>query len=652
MNYPIVYDKLTTTSDFLGYGLAILENAKDVCIREVINGEYTLKFNLPINDSKWQYIEEENFVKMDGQLFIIRYIGDAHSESLVCTVNCEHVFFSLLDDHIEYLELNGNATYGLNAVLAGTEHTVGSVDVTGTLEEMIIENQNPIKAINTIIGTLGGEIKADNWAVGLLTHRGSTVPNIQFRYRKNIKSITRTIDTSGLITRLYVYGNDGLTIEDSTYGNGLKYIDSQYIDNYRRPKIGSVTFDIDDADELYEAGLKHLAKVEIPYVSYEISVIELKNQAGYGPLEEFGLGDESMAIDEVLGANIQARIIDYERYPLEDERSSVVLANFRPGIQDQLSQLNDVKNTLVTQDGSMKVSTAWFQGAINLLKNQLLASGSYATAQVIEGKGALFENTNITSPDYGAVYIGPGMIAIAKERTGSPPSWNWSTFGTGDGFDGNLLLAQTVKAEALVADTAMVTWLNARNIIAGSVKAENIDTSTATITSAQIGSLAASKIDTSVAKIQTAQIVDLEVGNNVTMGTNATISWAKVSNQPDIPTENDITTISNNCISTATFNANQVNTVGLAAEHIYQPDHPENTLSMFTYDNFFGLFLLNGANHFFSINDLVYYAHNGIGFSLNGTRVLLLDTDASVVYPQGMWNFNDMVVTGLHAQWG
>ena len=40
----------------------------------------------------------------------------------------------------------------------------------------------------------------------------------------------------------------------------------------------------------------------------------------------------------------------------------------------------------------------------------------------------MFENTNINSPDYGAVYIGPGILAIANEKTGSPPTWNFRAF--------------------------------------------------------------------------------------------------------------------------------------------------------------------------------------------------------------------------------
>lgn len=435
--------------------MAILENAKEPCIHEVVNGEYTLEFQLPITDSKWQYVVEENLVKVDGQLFVIKNISDEHGEEALCTVTCEHVFFLLLDEHIEAFDFEGTAVNALSAILTGTEHSVGVVDVTGS-NSTPFETGNPVKAVNKLISVWGGEIKADNFTVDLLTHRGSTTPNIQFRYRKNMKNVVRNIDTTGLVTRLYVYGNNGLTIEDAAQSGGLKYIDSQYINNYRRPKTGSMTFDIDDVDELYAAGVKYLTTVEVPFVSYEVDVIELKGLAGYGENEAFFTGDEAMVFDEVLGITVQARILDYKRYPrLEDAyKSKVVLANFRPGIHTELSQLRDLRNQLITQEGSIKVSTAWFEGLIDILKNQLIASGSYATAQVIEDKGFLLENININSPDYGAFYIGPGIFAIANEKTGSPPSWNWRTWGTGAG-----IVADHVSASGITAGNLTLTDL-------------------------------------------------------------------------------------------------------------------------------------------------------------------------------------------------
>ena len=86
------------------------------------------------------------------------------------------------------------------------------------------------------------------------------------------------------------------------------------------------------------------------------------------------------------------------------------------------------------------------------------------------------------------------------------------------------------------------------------------------------------------------------------MGVNATISWDKVSNQPDIPDEATITSISNNCISTATVNADQINTEGLSAEAIYDPDNLYNVIRFMTAVGGFEFQVSGtGAHNYFSV---------------------------------------------------
>jgi hypothetical protein len=69
-----------------------------------------------------------------------------------------------------------------------------------------------------------------------------------------------------------------------------------------------------------------------------------------------------------------------------------------------------------------KLNTFFLQGIIDTLKNKLLASGAYQHAEVLEDKGYLLENTDATSDDYGAMYLGPGIFAIAGNKIGN--AWN------------------------------------------------------------------------------------------------------------------------------------------------------------------------------------------------------------------------------------
>lgn len=68
--YPVVYDRFD--EQYKGLGLTVLENAQDVRVCEKLNGEHTLELVLPRDDLKWEYIQTDNFIKVDGHLYIIR----------------------------------------------------------------------------------------------------------------------------------------------------------------------------------------------------------------------------------------------------------------------------------------------------------------------------------------------------------------------------------------------------------------------------------------------------------------------------------------------------------------------------------------------------------------------------------------------------
>lgn len=83
-----------------------------------------------------------------------------------------------------------------------------------------------------------------------------------------------------------------------------------------------------------------------------------------------------------------------------------------------------------------------------------MASGAYHHSQVIEDKGLLFENTDETSNDFGAMYIGPGIFSIASDKK-ADGSWDWTTFGTGKGFIATLINAGILNADLIRAGILM-----------------------------------------------------------------------------------------------------------------------------------------------------------------------------------------------------
>ncbi|MBP1992555.1 phage tail protein [Paenibacillus eucommiae] len=548
MNFPIIYDQFESAYD--GFGLAILENADEVLISDDLNGMTTLSLTLPRSDEKWQYIQEDAQIKMDGDIYIVRTFDEIRDESgmLISNIQCEHVFFELLSGYVEsIIQTNTTAQAAGDALILGTRFKLDATRIAGN-HDFAVEDCTPVSGLKTLLEMWDCDFHCSGlpdpdgkFRITLYPEYGNDT-GVQFRYGKNQVSIKKYTDAQGIVTRLYVYGKDKLSIAGAT-GNvaGTSYIDSPYIGNYRIPKASSVTFgDIEDKDKLYQAGLDHLTKLDTPKVTYEMSVVELKALTGYDDSESFGIGDTIRVIDEELGIDILARILRYNRYPREPWRSpDVVLGNFRPGIEDALVQFRNVQKVVEKTTYKGRVNTFWLDGIINTLQNQIKASGSYANAEVIDGKGMLFENTDISSPDYGALYIGPNILAIASNKVGG--SWNWRTFGKGSGFTADELNAGIINSSLVKIMSA-----SGDTVIDGDViTSTRDDKKSQTVISGSGGIKVKKNIGTPQAPIWQdrfyadtngdVQLMGLVVGSNVQMGPNATITWGNVVNQPFIP---------------------------------------------------------------------------------------------------------------------
>ncbi|SNR95322.1 phage minor structural protein, N-terminal region [Anaerovirgula multivorans] len=431
--YPRVYDKMTT--DFNNNGLATLDKVYDYRIYERLNGEYTLSFSMPQNDPKMQYVKEENYIKAKGQLFIIRRITETRAidNTLLAFVECEHIFFELLDKFIENFETNyDNAQFILDRLLFETRFTGNAISVPDS-KSFSITQRTAVSGINSILERWECEIKRDNFHVELKPQIGVVRP-AEIKYTKNLRSITRIVDSSNIITKLYVYGQDGLTIPP---------LESQYIGNYPVAKEGSITFGLVTTTEtLQEQGQAYLERVEVPKASYEVGIVELKRLPGFED-EEFEIGDTISIVDEDLGIDMTARVVEYDEYPLEPKRSTVVIANFIDNITDQLSRidgdLRDTKNKVDRTIGENgKIDTFWLDGQIDVLKNRF--ESTISNWYTDENGNIIFESLNGTS----AMKLAGDGLAIANSKVGG--EWQWTTFGTGEGFTANLINAGILNA--------------------------------------------------------------------------------------------------------------------------------------------------------------------------------------------------------------
>ncbi len=466
MAYLCVYKKDETDFDHLG--LCVLDSARDVAIHETINGEYTLTFTMQREDEKWQYMQYDNLVRADGQLFRIRETTDGRSADgkLTASVTCYHVWYEAGD--CKYIPMtvteDGDAeadgwigkspAWILEAAFDGTPFTVGTVEVT-TPTDIFAYKTNPAAIVTQLIENVGGELVRDNYTVSLLQERGEN-NGVQLRTGKNLKGITRIMDESSVITRLYPYGTDDLDI--TSVNNGVAYIDSPLADQYSYPKEGYLDYEIADAQELLDKALLEWSSeekdgIDKPKVTYEVEATSLSG---------IGLGDRVRVMDEVLGIDVYSRVVEMTYYPFEPQRGTVKLSNH----MDANASLFDK-----VASGTIKVEHA------------TLHNGTIKTQYVdgFRGKLASDFEEDMAKPfvvhDYGDIWVDDvhqptsalaivnGKFALSNQKKPNG-DWDWRILG-GEG---------TLVADAVAADWVYAGKVRADQVEAGQMEIINQNT--------------------------------------------------------------------------------------------------------------------------------------------------------------------------------
>ena len=481
MNYPIVFN--STQRTFSGFGLAILEKAYNVKIRKVINGEYTLSLTVPGNDEKREFLVEENIIYVDGQAFRIRSLEDFRDSTgkFLLNIKCEHISYDLNDIrhlpkmrdvvNVTPLEVFRDGFYDsdgnfVEGVFNSTDFIIQSDNFGST--DLFLSKTTPRAVLNEFLNDLDCEAEFDNFTIRLVSRIGNANTGLILDTRKNITGIKRTVKSEGLCTRLYPYGKDYLDITSVNDGNA--YIDSPLINNYDYIHEDYRDYnDIDDPEELYDKGVAEWSTAERdgidkPKITYEVDVIELKKIPEFAELQAFNLGDTVRVYDSVMGIDINARITEYEYYPYEAERSSIVLANFKQTLGGMFAQIKKSQNILenmVNKKG--EVEDKYIE---SIRETKAVKFNNSLTKKTVVHDYANMWVDDMDNPT-SVIALVDGMFAIANSRA-QDGSWNWRTIADGNG---------------LVADSVVSNWVYAGQINASQISSGTINTNLITITS-------------------------------------------------------------------------------------------------------------------------------------------------------------------------
>jgi hypothetical protein len=264
--------------------LAILENIVSPIISEDLNREFTFSFTTVIDNDKSSHVNYLNKILVEDNYFNIVYTEENRtSDELFINAQCEHVSYDLLS---AIFTAGFTATGLFSAVattlLSGTGFTVGTVQTTASETISVNESTNARQILIQLAVLYGGELEFDKYAINLLTQRGAD-RGVQFRYRKNLSSVSRIVDN-------------------------------------RKKVLG------------------------LPTISYKVNVAELEFENrflvdGDGLGEHYELGDTIQVIDEDLNLDISLRIYKESHDTEQRMQGTVEIANFVEDITDTVTTI-------------------------------------------------------------------------------------------------------------------------------------------------------------------------------------------------------------------------------------------------------------------------------------------------------------------------
>lgn len=377
----------------------------------------------------------------------------------------------------------------LEVCLEPTRWEVGTVDQPGTVSGgLTFYHTDCRSALNSIL-ECGGELQTSitvgadgvtHRRVSILKHRGEANGHRRFSYGKDINSITRT-EHWGAITACYGYGK-GVETDSGGYGrkltfgeinNGKDYVeDAEALKLYGRPDgkgglkhvFGKYeNSSCEDAHQLKDETQDYLDQHKTPGVTYEADVVDLVAMGR--PWEGVGVGDDTQMVDSSFEPTLrcQGRVTKLVS-DLLAKTQSVTLGNVTESIADILQQQQQQISNLQNQSGSWDAvagtTPAFLQQLIDSLNEQFNMNGmSYM--HVSYQNGFIFSSVPLDEDGRPTATGGTAMqlcslgfrIAAGTKADGS---YDWRTFGTGNGFIADWITTGTLMANLIKAGRMVV----------------------------------------------------------------------------------------------------------------------------------------------------------------------------------------------------
>lgn len=388
---------------------------------EELNGDYTLKLEYPLEDSKGI---SANLIRgailcvptidnRDNQLF--RIIKTDKTETTIMVEAQAKLLSDLKSNWCTPMTIIGKTRKEaiaqiLDSCLDPHDYSTGSLDKNTNKSVLInAEAGNPLSNIigdndNSVIKNYGGEFIVDNSTIDIVDRRGEN-NGVVIEYGKNITGITETIDDTDLATVLIPKSGDYYLPE--------YYIESDNVNKYEKRFFLEVDMNLNIWDGDGEQGDDQITKKEAYKImrqtckdmfnedkvdqlsfNYEIDFVELSRTEEYKQykcLETVNIGDTVTVKHKKLDINLEGRVnkIEYEI----DSQGRTKINNIEVGFTKK--DLIDVINTTIRQISITEQKILLrVQNATNTLYSEIEMTATQIRSEVVDVENGL--NSKIT----------------------------------------------------------------------------------------------------------------------------------------------------------------------------------------------------------------------------------------------------------------
>lgn len=416
----------------------LLTDYKSLQRKQRVNGEYSLSFLLfktERNEHSFPLTVEESLVEYDGQQYRIKKMSEKTiGNTPVKQIQADHIFFDLVDEY-QYETISGAKSLSvcLMHALDKTGYTITVVDLFPSVTFENFGDDNPLALIQIALNRFNAEIEINGKHLTFRKQIGRKT-DIQFRYKHNIKTIEKFVDSSNLSTFIKGFGKQN---EDGSYVVTAEYTSplAEYYGIRHAKPVRDERYTTHDG--LMERLVTDLQ--DVPDISLTLDVVELK-KAGV-ITEQLVLGDEIFVIYEPLNIDIIARVVEIVDNPEEPLSSQLTLANFRGSFLDSIADFQRSKDRI---DGL-------FDGAEKLPFSVLDEAVQKATLALQSAQTELEFKNGI----------------IARDPRDSNRLMIITSTGIGISVDGGKTFKEAITADGFVLSAGAIGQLSANNIIVG-----------------------------------------------------------------------------------------------------------------------------------------------------------------------------------------